>query len=101
MEDTAMLPISHYERSLAGTSKTAVIILALLVLADDLAAQGLPAETGSHLPVALWFIGAAVLGLVIAYGIMRNRSRTRAEKHITDQATKNAYAEENRDRVSH
>ena len=99
-----MLPISHCERSFAGTSKTGVIILALLVLAlfpDDLAAQGLPAETGSHLPVALWFIGAAVLGLVIAYGIMRNRTRTRAEKHITDQATKNAYAEENRDRVSH
>jgi hypothetical protein len=46
-------------------------------------------------------IGAAVLGLVIAYGIMRNRTRTRAEKHITDQATKNNYAEENRDRVSH
>jgi hypothetical protein len=64
-------------------------------------AQGLPVETGSHLPVALWFIGAAVLGLVLAYGIMRNRSRTRAEKHITDQATKKAYAQENRDRVSH
>jgi hypothetical protein len=78
-----------------------VIILPQLVLAlfsDDLAAQGLPVETGSHLPVALWFIGAAVLGLVIAYGIMRNRTRTRAEKHIT---TKNNYAEENRDCVSH
>ena len=99
-----MLPISHRERLSAVTSKTAVIILPLLVLAlfpDDLAAQGLPVETGSHLPVALWFIGAAVLGLVIAYGIMRNRTRTRAEKHITEQATKNNYAEENRDRVSH
>jgi hypothetical protein len=99
-----MLPISHCERSFAGTSKAAVIILALVVLAlfpADLAAQGLPVETGYHFPVALWFIGAAVLGLAIAYGIMRNRSRTRAEKHITDQATKNAYAEENRDRVSH
>jgi hypothetical protein len=104
MEDTEMLPISHRERLSAVTSKTAVIILPLLVLAlfpDDLAAQGLPVETGSHLPVALWFIGAAVLGLVIAYGIMRNRTRTRAEKHITEQATKNNYAEENRDRVSH
>jgi uncharacterized integral membrane protein len=99
-----MLPILQCERSFAGTLKTAVILLALLVLAlfpDDLAAQGLPVETGSHLPVALWFIGAAVLGLVIAYGIMRNRSRTRAEKHITEQATKNTFAEENRDRVSH
>ena len=99
-----MLPISHCGRFSAVTSKTAVIILPLLVLAlfpDDLAAQGLPVETGSHLPVALWFIGAAVLGLVLAYGIMRNRSRTRAEKHITDQATKKAYAQENRDRLSH
>ena len=99
-----MLPISDCERSSAATSKMAVIILPLLILAlfsDDLAAQGLPVETGSHLPVALWFIGAAVLGLVLAYGIMRNRTRTRAEKHITDQATKNNYAEENRERVSH
>ena len=96
-----MLRISHLS---AVTSKMAVIILPLPVLAlfsDDLAAQGLPVETGSHLPVALWFIGAAVLGMVIAYGIMRNRTRTRAEKHITEQATKNNYAEENRDRVSH
>ena len=80
-----MLPISHRERLSAVTSKTAVIILPLLVLAlfpDDLAAQGLPVETGSHLPVALWFIGAAVLGLVIAYGIMRNRnSDPRREAH--------------------
>src|SRR6476646_3011414 len=99
-EDAEMLPISNRGR-LAVTSKAAVIILPLLFLAvpDDLAAQGLPVETGSHIPVAIWFIGAAVLGLVLAYGIMRNRTRTRAEKHITDQATKNNYAEENRDRV--
>ena len=99
-----MLPTSHCVGSIAKTSKKAGCILSLLVLAlfpHDLAAQGLPVETGSHLPVALWFIGAAVLGLVIAYGIMRNRTRTRAEKHITEQATKNNYAEENRERVSH
>ena len=104
IEGTEMLPISHCEWPIAKTSKKAGFILSLLVLAlfpHDLAAQGLPVETGSHLPVALWFIGAAVLGLVIAYGIMRNRTRTRAEKHITEQATKNNYAEENRDRVSH
>ena len=94
-----MLPISQCERSFGGTLKTAVILLALLVLAlfpDDLAAQGLPVETGSHLPVALWFIGAAVLGLVIAYGIMRNRSRTRAEKHITEQAATGLATDDDR-----
>jgi hypothetical protein len=41
-----------------------------------------------------------VLGLVIAYGIMRNRGRSRADKQMTDQATKNLYAEEERDRKS-
>jgi len=35
---------------------------------------------------------------VLAYGIIRNRSRTRAEKQITEQATKSRYAEEERDR---
>lgn len=75
------------------------IMLALLAFPGDLAAQGLPTETGSHLPVALWFVGAVVLGLVMAYGILRNRRRTRAEKQITEQATKSRYAEQERDRV--
>jgi hypothetical protein len=74
-------------------------VLALILVTDGLAAQGLPVETASHVPVALWFIGAAILGLAIAYGIMRKRSRTRAEKQITEQATKSAYAKEERDRV--
>jgi hypothetical protein len=74
-------------------------LFALLSFPNKLAAQGLPVETGSHIPVALWFIGAALLGLALAYGIMRNRSRTRAEKRVTEQATKNLYAEEERARV--
>jgi hypothetical protein len=45
------------------------------------------------LPAALWWIGAFVLGLAVAYGIFRNRRRTRAEKALTEQATKNLYAE--------
>jgi hypothetical protein len=96
-----MVFISPCERPVPGVFKPAAIMLALLVLVlfpDDLAAQGLPTETGSHLPVALWFVGAGVLGLVLAYGIIRNRSRTRAEKQITEQATKSRYAEEERDR---
>ena len=47
----------------------------------------------------LWFIGAGVLGLVMAYGIMRNRTRTRTEKQITEQATKDLYAKEGKDRL--
>jgi hypothetical protein len=50
-------------------------------------------------PLALWWCGAAVLGLVLAYGILRNRSRTRAERQVTEEATKNLYAEEERGRV--
>jgi hypothetical protein len=57
-------------------------------------AQGLPVYTGSHLPVALWFAGAAVLGLALVYGIHRNRQRTSSEKQITEQATKDLYAKE-------
>ena len=40
-----------------------------------------------------------MLGLAIAYGIMRNRTRTRAEKQLTEQATKKNYAEQERERT--
>jgi hypothetical protein len=66
------------------------------LLSDQVAAQGLPVETGSHLPVWLWFIGAGILGLAIAYGIMRNSKRSAAEKATTEQATKDLYAKEDR-----
>jgi hypothetical protein len=77
-------------------------VLALFVLAfwpDYLAAQGLPVDSGSHIPVALWFVGAGLLGLVMAYGILHNKKRTRAEQQRTEQATKSLYREEERDRA--
>jgi hypothetical protein len=88
--------------SCAPGPKLAALVLSLLPLVlipDDLAAQGQPVEMGSHIPVALWFIGAGVLGLVIAYGLLRNRSRATAEKQITEEATKHVYAEEERERI--
>jgi hypothetical protein len=94
-----MVSFSSSKRLVAGASRPALAVLAVVLLPNDLAAQGLPVETGSQLPVALWFVGAVVLGLVLAYGIVRNRGRTRAEKLITEQATKNLYAEEERNRV--
>jgi hypothetical protein len=97
-----MVSILSCKRLAARASRPAANILALLALVllpDGLAAQGLPVKTASQVPVALWFIGAGVLGLVLAYGILRNRGRTSAEKQITEQATKNLYAEEDRDRV--
>lgn len=77
-------------------------MLALLVMSllpDHLAAQGLPTEMGSHFPVALWVVGAGVLGLVLAYGITRNRRQTRGEKQVTEEATKRLYVEEERKRA--
>jgi hypothetical protein len=79
---------------------TILALLGLPFLPNNLAAQGLPVETGSHVSVAILFAGAIVLGLVIAYGITRNRSRTRSEKQITEQATKDLYVREERDRAN-
>ncbi|MES2194067.1 MAG: hypothetical protein V4517_06605 [Pseudomonadota bacterium] len=84
----------------AGRTFTAAGVLPLVVLMlspADLAAQGLPVQNGPMVPVALWWIGAFLLGLILVYGIMRNRSRTRAEKDLTERATKQRYAEEARE----
>jgi hypothetical protein len=48
-------------------------------------------KNGSQIPVTLWFIGAALLGAVMVYGIMQNRKRSRAEKQLTEQATRENY----------
>jgi hypothetical protein len=88
-------------RKIAGTPFMSVVILSLsaaVFFPGDLAAQGQPVANGPMLPLALWCGGAVILGLVIAYGILRNRTRTRAEKQLTEQATKNLYAQEERDR---
>ena len=84
-------------KSSAGARSGAVsaIVSAMLrPLSVAANAQGLPVDTGSHIPVALWAIGTAVLGLVIAYGIAKNRRRTRAEIQLTERATKDLYARE-------
>ena len=74
-----------------------VLVLAAVMSPDDLAAQGLPVQNGPMVPVALWWIGAFLLGLALIYGIMRNRSRSRAEKELTERATKDLQAQEARD----
>jgi uncharacterized integral membrane protein len=76
--------------------RLAAILVLVMLLPGKSAAQGQPVETASHLPVALSFVGAGVLGLVLAYGIMRNRRRTPAERRITEQATKDLDERENR-----
>ena len=59
----------------------------------------LKAETGSigGLPVAAWWLGAFILAGAIAYGMLRNRTRTPQEKAVTEAATKRNYADEAND----
>jgi hypothetical protein len=88
-----------------GGPSTSAPSLAMLIIAfllgwahfEPAVAQGLPTELGPQGPLSLWVIGVVVLGMAIAYGIMRNRNRTRAERAAADQATKDLYARENRD----
>jgi hypothetical protein len=74
----------------------AALLFAWVLSPSNSAAQGLPVQNGPMLPVALWWIGAFVLGLAMAYGIFRNRKRTRAEKEMTERATRDLYAREAR-----
>ena len=48
----------------------------------------------SQMPIAVWFVGVIILGFVLVYGIMRNRTRTQAEKNISQRATKDLYRRE-------
>lgn len=73
------------------------IILAVCAASTGVAmAQGLPVKTASPIPVWLMFIGAGILGIFIAYGILRTRSRTVGEKRLTDRATEEVYRAEER-----
>ncbi|KPF92364.1 hypothetical protein IP86_24425 [Rhodopseudomonas sp. AAP120] len=44
----------------------------------------------------MWGIGILILAAAIAYGLMRNRRRTAAEKQLTEAATKANYRAEDR-----
>jgi preprotein translocase subunit SecG len=50
------------------------------------------------LPLWTWFLGTFLLGIILVYAIMRNRRRSRAERIITNEATKDLYRQENRSR---
>ena len=90
-----IIPSSFCSGRAFGT--IALALIGSVLSSADLVAQGLPVQNGPTVPIALWWIGAFVLALAIAYGIQRNRSRTRSEKALTEQATKNLYAEEARE----
>ena len=47
----------------------------------------------------VWIIagGAVLLGVAIAYGVLRNRTRTRQERAVSEAATKERYRQADRD----
>jgi len=47
-------------------------------------------------PLWLWVAGVVVLGIILAYGFLRNRTRTRQEPAISEEATKENYKQEDR-----
>ena len=91
-----IIPVNRMASRAFGPA-LALVLVAAVLLPADLAAQGLPVQNGPMVPVAFWWIGAFLLGLALVYGIMRNRNRTRAEKDLTERATKDLYAQEARD----
>jgi cytochrome c-type biogenesis protein CcmH/NrfF len=46
--------------------------------------------------VWIWIAGVLLLGLALAYGIFRNRTRTSRERAVTEAATKERYRQEDR-----
>jgi hypothetical protein len=83
-------------KTLNGLAVATYCIALLLTMTDRAEAQGLPVDMGSHLPIALWAVGTVVLGIVLAYGIAKNRQRTKFEKQLTERATKDLYKEEDK-----
>ena len=76
-----------------------LLSLAVALLPEQTAAQGLSVKTGSPVPIAVMFAGAVVLGIVMVYAILRTRHRSRSEKQVTEQGTKEVYRDEERARV--
>ena len=54
-------------------------------------------ESGPTLWLMLLTVGVTALGLVMAFGAMRNGKRTQHERNITEAATKQEYRAESRD----
>ncbi len=44
----------------------------------------------------IWIAGVVLLGLALAYGIFRNRTRTPRERAVTEAATKERNRQEQR-----
>jgi hypothetical protein len=94
----AFISISTSKTAAAFKLAVVLTIISLVLFPADLAAQRQPVQNGPMLPLAFWWGGACVLGLLMVYAILYNRNRTRSDKQVTDQATEDLYAKEERDR---
>lgn len=45
-------------------------------------------------PEWIWGVAIIILGITLAYGVIRSRGRSRAEKKVTDEATLRNYRDE-------
>ena len=88
------MPFRSFRKHLGRPLTLALLFVSMLLEQAD--AQGQPVETGSHVPVWLWVIGVGILGIALAYGIIRNSKRSASEKATTERATKDLYANEDR-----
>jgi hypothetical protein len=95
-----MLPISQRFRGRSRVLAKTVVLSALapFLWSSHVLAQA-PQQNASFVPVALWVVGVVILGVAIAWGILHNRRRTWRERQITEQATRERYSEEERDRA--
>lgn len=54
-------------------------------------------ESGPSVWLILLTVGAAALCAALIYGVIRTRNRSRAEKAVTDAATRQEYRREDKD----
>ncbi|MCR6670707.1 hypothetical protein [Devosia ginsengisoli] len=54
-------------------------------------------ESGPSFWLIVLTLGVVILGAAMAYGLYRNRQRSRAEKALTEAATHAEYEREDRD----
>jgi hypothetical protein len=55
-------------------------------------------QSGPAFWLLLLTVGVIALGAAMSYGVSRNRTRTRAERRLTEAATRREYEVKDRDR---
>jgi cytochrome bd-type quinol oxidase subunit 2 len=91
-------------RALIVIAPLVIALVAIWIIYDPLHLISSNPETAeggfTHIPAWLWLIGVGVLGLALAYGISQNRKRAGAgaKTNVTQDATRDLYRREERNR---